>query len=74
MHTSSAAVLLLAPSLTPARCAELAASGEADGAAHGALQAELEMLWPRAGFSAEGTAARRAFINRLGTRVGAVCG
>lgn len=69
--TSAAAALLVAPSLSRERCLEISGAG---GSMSSMLAEELEALWPESGFSSEVRIARRAFINRLGTRLGVICG
>ena len=65
--------VLLAPCLTTERCHTIEASG--GHAANELIRSgEVEALWPRAHFSAAVNAARRAFINRLGTDLAVVCG
>ena len=71
MITSAAAVLIFARALTPERCLEISRAG---AAMDGLLAEQLEALWPADRFSSEVRTARRAFINRLGTRIGVICG
>ena len=65
--------VLFAPCLSAERCA---AVGAADGGAARELIAsgELEALWPRASFSPAVNAAKRAFINRIGSDLDVLCG
>jgi len=64
--------LLVAPCLERSTCEEIEAKGE-DAAAY-ALKGEVEAMWPREKFSNEVNAAKRAFINRLGTDLAVMCG
>lgn len=64
--------LLFAPCLESERCRAIGASSASD--AHELVAGgEVEALWPRARFSPEVNAAKRAFINRLGTDLAVVC-
>lgn len=75
VHTSAAALLFLAPALDPAKCKAIQSSRNPSAAqsTYVMLQAELEALWPKSIFSADVNIIRRAFINRLGSRVGIIC-
>ena len=65
--------VLFAPSLTQERCEAILASG-ADVSHELVRSGEVESLWPRARFSAAVNAAKRAFVNRLGSDLAIVCG
>ena len=67
-----AAFVLVAPSLSRERCTAVAATGRSVPAEL-RRGGELEVLWPRARFSAAVNAAKRAFINRLGSDLAVVC-
>lgn len=68
-----AGFLLLAPCLSPERCAQVEARGA--GAPQELIRGgDLEALWPRAQFSPAVNTAKRAFINRLGTDLAVACG
>uniref|UniRef100_A0A7S3AZZ9 Uncharacterized protein n=1 Tax=Haptolina ericina TaxID=156174 RepID=A0A7S3AZZ9_9EUKA len=68
---AAAAFLLLARTVVPERCLELRQLGD-ERLAH-QLEAEVEAMWPRGRYSPSIAVARRAFINRLGSRVGLIC-
>ena len=68
-----AAFVLIAPCLTRERCTEVELLG---GGAPYELQrgGDVEAIWSQARFSAPVNAAKRAFINRLGSDLAVVCG
>jgi len=78
VKTSATAVLFLAPTLSQEKCTEIldAVSNARHSAvltSSGMLQEQLELLWPSSGFSSEINTMKRAFINRLGSKIGVVC-
>lgn len=72
VRKSLVAFVLLAPCLVRERCLTIEGTGSA-AAQELIAGGEVEALWPRSYFSPAVNAAKRAFINRLGTDLAVVC-